>query len=243
MEEKEDRIYGYNDEVAMDACVVVAESYKLKIHALSTLNSRNTLERAEQLIAKTYKIKHTYLTEDYRLILKDASGQVYDFQKKALEELRMVRVQIKVYFKDADKVLDGLGFTALWDRAYSGKDQGALGKLLLTFGEHLHKYLPVFEKEGFDVEALKQLAGYGDKFTSIDSYQEIQKSETARMRQEAIKAFNDLYSEIIGICKIAQLFFIDDPVAHDMFVFKKVVERMNSTKRKKEKPEIIESES
>ena len=40
--------------------------------------------------------------------------------------------------------------------------------------------------------------------------------------------FNGIYDEVIGICKIASLFFLDNDLKKELFSFKKVVNDMNA---------------
>ena len=51
--------------------------------------------------------------------------------------------------------------------------------------------------------------------------------------------FNEIYNEIIGICKIASNFYQYDELKKDQFTFSKVVANMNATRKIGEQGEEI----
>ncbi|WP_025864779.1 hypothetical protein [Prolixibacter bellariivorans] len=66
--------------------------------------------------------------------------------------------------------------------------------------------------------------------------QETLKATTKEVTEEAITVFNEIYKEVIGICKIASSFYKDDKLKKEQFTFSKVVARMSAARKVAEEP-------
>ena len=51
------------------------------------------------------------------------------------------------------------------------------------------------------------------------------------LSDEALQEFNNIYVQVIGICKIASSYYQFDTLKKDQFTFTKVVNNMNATKK------------
>jgi hypothetical protein len=54
--------------------------------------------------------------------------------------------------------------------------------------------------------------------------------------QEAVDTFNGIYTDVMGICKIASKLYKNDPLKKDQFTFSKVARKMGTSIQKKATP-------
>ncbi len=78
---------------------------------------------------------------------------------------------------------------------------------------------------------LERVIGYADSMKQANVSQETLKEETKTVSQDITVIFNDIYNEIIGICKIASNYYKYDELKKDMFTFSKVVSNMNAARK------------
>lgn len=74
-----------------------------------------------------------------------------------------------------------------------------------------------------------------------NTLQEQMKSGTKVVTGEMIKRLNALYTQIIGICKIASDFYKNDPVKKEMFTFSKIVKHLGVSGKSSD--EVIDESS
>ena len=61
--------------------------------------------------------------------------------------------------------------------------------------------------------------------------QETKKETSKAVTQEARISFNQIYTEIIGVCKIASSFYQYDALKKELFTFGKVLSNMNAPRK------------
>jgi hypothetical protein len=80
------------------------------------------------------------------------------------------------------------------------------------------------------------IVAYATQLQQANLSQESLKSSTQEVSQEAVDTFNGIYSEVIGIGKIASKFYQNDRLKKDLFTFTKVVKKMGIAPKKEEEP-------
>ena len=176
----------------------------------------------------------TYLGMDSAVALRQSTKSVYIIVATAYADLAEVKVQIEEDFKDnpsqKNEILTTLGFTTYFVAAQN-KDQESLINLLFRFKTNL---TPVLSAEivakGTAQASLDNIIAYADQLKDADVSQEGNKAQRQVLTADAIIEFNDIYSKVISITRIAAKFYKNNPALSDQFSFTKVVSRMNNYK-------------
>lgn len=90
--------------------------------------------------------------------------------------------------------------------------------------------------KGTNPVLIDSIIGYASQLQEANLSQEGLKSSTKEVSQEAVDAFNAIYDEVMGICKIASKIYQDEPLKKEQFIFSKVVKKMGAPKGKDEDP-------
>jgi hypothetical protein len=94
--------------------------------------------------------------------------------------------------------------------------------------------------KGTNPELINTLIGYATELQQANTAQESLKQTSQMVSEEALVAFNGIYNEIIGVCKIASGFYKDEPLKKELFTFSKVVAKMGVASTNKEEQKITE---
>ena len=86
-------------------------------------------------------------------------------------------------------------------------------------------------EKGTNPELVDRIIGYANQLKQANVTQETLKETTKEVSNEAVAIFNEIYDEIIGICKIASNFYQYDSLKKEQFTFSKVVSNMNATRK------------
>ena len=91
-------------------------------------------------------------------------------------------------------------------------------------------------EKGTNPALIDRTIEYAGSLTNANVTQESLMVTTKEVSEEAIKVFNDLYAEIVGICKIAASYYKYEPLKKEQFTFNKVVAKMNGVRKDPEDP-------
>lgn len=134
------------------------------------------------------------------------------------------------------KGLKKLGFDKNLRSVQKG-DQEALIQLLYTFKKGLTDEMKTqITEKGTNPALIDRIIDYADQLKAANVSQETLKETTKTVSEEAVNVFNDIYDEVVGICKIASNFYQYEPLKKEQFTFSKVVANMNATKKVSEEP-------
>lgn len=167
--------------------------------------------------------------------LRGATQTLLSIQKQALKDLAEVKVQIAEDFKKEpikqNEILTQLGFTTYLKEAQKG-DQEALVQLLYKFKTNLTDNLKnEIVSKGTAESILTQTASYADTLKNADVTQETFKGTRKEITESALKAFNEIYDEIISVAKIASNFYKEEPVKKDLFSFTKINKTLSAQRK------------
>lgn len=229
---KESRNYNFKDVDMLLASKTIVETLKLNLADLSMARSTWTEDYVTQLAAKIDNAIENFLGLDKKKELRDTTASLATIQAPALRDLSFIKTQIEVDFgKNAIEIIKALGFDKNLRSVQKG-DQEALIELLYSFKKGLTDTVKtkIIEK-GTNPALIDRIIAYADQMKQANVSQETLKETTKTLSEEALKAFNEIYNEVIGICKIASNFFQFDTLKKEQFTFSKVVKNMNAAKK------------
>jgi hypothetical protein len=194
---------------------------------------QNTKKKINDIIQR-------HLGVDNAKTLRQATDIVKSIQATALLELAEIKVQIEQDFKPTpdkkEEILNQLGFTTYFSAASASKDQEALINLLYQYKANLTTELKnEIVLKGTAATALNNIVQYADSLKNADVTQEGTKGTKKEITEEAIQAFNEIYSTVSSIAIIAAKFYKGDATKKDLFSFNKVSKALNKPGPKKPK--------
>ncbi len=86
--------------------------------------------------------------------------------------------------------------------------------------------------KGTNPALIDNVIGYATQLSEANLAQESLKSTTKSVSETAVAALNEIYNEIIGICKIASAYYLHDEISKAQFTFSRVVANMNAGGKK-----------
>lgn len=229
---KINRSYNFKDVDMLLASKTIVETLKLNLSDLSMARSTWTEEFATQLATKIDAAIEKFLGLDKKKELRDTTANLASIQTPAMRDLSFIKTQIEVDFgKDAKQIIKTLGFDKNLRSVQKG-DQEALILLLYSFKKGLTSNLKtqIIEK-GTNPVLLDRIIAYADQMKQVNVSQETLKETTKTLSADALSVFNDIYTEIIGICKIASSFYQYDTLKKRQFSFTQVIKNMNSARK------------
>lgn len=228
----EKRNYSYSD---IDMCLasqIIAKSFSLNLAELATYRTTWTPEYATDLELRIDANIEEYLGIDPKKELKVASAILSSLTIPAKKDLAVFKTLVDIDFKKKSpkhtEILLLLGITKYLKAVQQG-EQGALIELLYTFKNNMTDALKTdVTAKGMNPNLVDRLLGFGSTIKSANINQESLKGTTKEISKEGVMAFNDMYGEIIGICKLSAKHFKKDSDKKELFTFKKVVAHMTS---------------
>ena len=169
----------------------------------------------------------TYLGIDSAKDLRNATQALKVIQANALKVLGDVKVQIEEDFIKTKvrqkELLNTLGFATYYTEASSNKSQEALVNLLFQFKKNMTAAIKTeITAKGTAAAQIDEVISYADALNNANVTQETFKSNRPTITEEAVKAFNDIYTDVKSIAKIAARFFKDQAAIKDTFSFTKI---------------------
>lgn len=231
------RKYNYKDVEMLMASKTVTASLTANLADLSLARTTWTNDYVIELTSKIDDAIENYLGLDKKKELRDASLRLAALQNPAMRDLSFIKTQIDVDFgTQAKEILKKLGFNTHLRSVQKG-NQEALIQLLYTFKKGLTDTLKAqITEKGTNPALIERIVNYTDQLKDANIVQEALKETTKVASAEAVKVFNGIYEEIVGICKIASSFYQYEPLKKEQFTFSKVVSNMNAARKTPEKP-------
>lgn len=189
----------------------------------------------DDLKTRIDKAIQDHLGVDSAKDLRQSTQALMGIQKQAIADLAECKVQITEDFKSdktrRDEILTELGFKTYHKDAQKG-DQEALINLLFQFKTNLTGTLKTeISTKGTPATLLDTIAGYADTLKNADVTQETFKGTRKTITATALKEFNEIYDQVISICKISNKFYKDQPHIQEQFSFNKVAGVLNAAKK------------
>ena len=186
----------------------------------------------EDLKTQIQNTTDTYLGKDAAQQMRQATQIVLGIQAQTLNDLAEFKVQIEQDFKNVPiqktEILTQLGFTTYHKLAQKG-DQEGLVSLLFQFKTNLNPTLNAeIVAKGTAQTTIDNIIGYADALKNANITQETYKGIRKEITDEAIRAFNLIYEQVISIAKISSNFYKNEKPKKELFSFAKVSSTLNS---------------
>lgn len=186
----------------------------------------------EDLKAKIETTTETYLGKDSAQQMRQSTQIVLGIQKQVLIDLAEFKVPVEEDFRknpiQKTEILTQLGFTTYHKISQKG-DQEGLVNLLFEFKKNLNPTLTAeIVAKGTSQNTIDKIVDYAQVLKNANIDQETFKGTRKEITDEAIKAFNEIYDEVISFAKIANIFYKTDKVKQQLFSFAKVSANLNS---------------
>ncbi len=230
----DNRLYHAKDVDMLVTAATIVESAIANKKLLQTKRSTWADPFFDDLKLKIETATQTFLGVDNAKDLRGATLALMVIQKQAVKDLAECKVQLSEDFKNdkssRDELMKQLGFASYLKDAQKG-DQEALINLLYQFKTNL---IPIVKNlivsKGTSKEILDTITGYADNLRSANVSQESFKGQRKTITVAAVNEFNDIYNQVISICKISAKFYKDEPAVKDQFSFTKVLKALNNLK-------------
>ncbi len=224
------RNYKGKDVEMLTTCSTIIESAITNQHKLVPKRSTWAAPYFENLKKRIDTAFANHLGIDNAKDQRQATQLLLGIQKQALKDLALAKVQIDADFKKEvsrrTEILKQLGFTTYLKDAQR-KDQEALINLLYMFKKNLPGLRAEIVAKGTDKVTLDAIVGYADTLKNANISQETFKGSKKAVTAEGLTEFNEIYDELIKICKIAAKFLTEEPHLKDQFTYSKVLKALN----------------
>lgn len=226
------RNYNCKDADMLLASKTIINNLFLNLAELSLLRSDWTVSYVDELDSRIDNAMDNYLGLDRKMELREATVIVTSIQASSLRDLAFMKAQIEVDFaKTAKMILKRLGYDKNYRGAYKG-DQEALIKLLYRFKDGMNGQLKEdMVSRGMNAELIDRIISYTDQLRETNVSRETLNEVTKNVSAQAIEVLNEIYNDVIEVCKIASNFYQYDSLKKDQFTFSKVVKNLNVAKK------------
>jgi hypothetical protein len=226
------RNYSCKDVDMLMTSKTIAESFKTNISELSTTRTDWTEQYATGLITRIDTAIETHLGIDAKKDLRNATATLASIQVPAKRDVSYFKTQIDEDFKKEtskrEEILKTLGFAKNLRGVQKG-NQESLILLLYAFRTNLTDALrQEITAKGLNPSLIDNIIGYADTFKQANVTQESFKGSTKEITQEVANVFNDIYDEIIGICKKASNYYQYEPLKKEQFTFAKALSNLGA---------------
>ena len=234
------RLYPYPDADTVIGCHIMAGNISKNLDELLQIDTSLSKPYVQNLMDRTRQgmIMLGMNPNEEKL---DATLELNNMIEPALKDLGITRKMIQVKFnkKEARQIFYKLGYDDYGKRAFLG-DQEHLINLHYAFREGMTETLKTrITATGINPVIIDRIISRTDELYDANVRQEGAKVTARAMNNETIDFCNELYKEVIGICKIAYSFYSRNPEKRSQFSFSRTIRNMNSgsTRRKDEEEE------
>lgn len=230
------RAYSYKDNVILIASIEIGKALLANIQELSMARNNRNEGYANNFINRVNNAMEQYLGLNKTEAQKKATEKVNEIHSSALKSVTFFKKQIEVDFDKAEakQILDNLGIPSTL-KALNNGDQEGMIQLLFAFKKGMTNELKQeITSKGMNPALIDGIINYTNQLKDAEVNQELLKTTTKEVSNEAVFAFNEIYSEAIGICKIASTFYQDNPLKKELFTFSKIVAKMTLIKKKQD---------
>jgi hypothetical protein len=224
------RKYKCSDVVMLVVLNSIAESFLACMAELSTIRLNWNAEYANQLKIRIANAVKDYLGLDPKKVLRNATIEVHAIQEPAVRDVAFLKSQLDVDFEQ-DKValkemLKTLGFGQYLTKIQKDNHEALIAFLQMFSNNITEDIKKSIVDKGTDPQLLDRIVGYSKPFTVAEMNQEALKTSTKELPANTITKLNELYTEAIGICKIAAKYYRGNPIKKEQFTFDAVLKKV-----------------
>jgi len=220
-----ERAYATKDVEMLIAIDIIVDAAIANKDFLQTKRSTWEDPYFEDIKEQIDTVVQTRLGVDNASQLRESTQAVNAIHVNAYKDLAEIKVQIAVDFADQSvrktEILNKLGFISHFTAA--AKNQEALINLLFQYKTSLTTELKAeIVAKGTAEETLEKAITHADALREANVTQEGNKGRRKAVTAEDIAAFNEVYTKVIGIAKIASNFYKGNPAMQEQFSFGKI---------------------
>jgi len=219
---KQSKLYSVKNVDMLFASQKICGSLRDNQPELVVIRTNWTMDYVDDLEQRITDAIHNYLGLDRFNALRNATQNLYQIITPAWRDLSFIRTQIKTDFgNESEFILKELGL-GNYTKA-SRNNQQQVCTLLMAFRRGMSDELKTrIEAKGTNPALIERIKNYGMAVIESNNEQEKMKQTSKALSHEAREALNDIYKDIISICKISASYYKDDPVKKELFIFSKV---------------------
>lgn len=223
------KVYSVKDVDMLFAAQGICHSLRDNQPELVTVRTNWTLDYIDNLEGRIKNAINNFLGLDCYNALRSSTHRLYQITTPAWRDLSFIRTQIKADFgAESEFILKELGLGSYTKS--NRNSQQELTSFLIAFRRGMSDELRTrIVSKGTNPELIDRLIDYATAVIEANNEQEKMKQTSKTLSHEARTALNDIYKEIIGICKIASSYYRDNPVKKEQFVFSKVTRRLGQS--------------
>lgn len=222
--------YKYEHIDMLLAASVVVQYFKQYVKELSYIRSYWTPEFADSLAMRIAKAMKDYLGVEYPVDLRKSIAKIVEISPTTRRDLAFVMRQIQELFskEESDAILNHLGYDRYFEEVIE-YDQESLVHLLLTFNSGMTPGLRrLITDHGINPPLIDRIHEHAGIFQFANQKHKQLKKEWHQPPEEAHDEFQNIYKEVMLICRIGAIFYQEEPDKRDLFIFAKVVHTINA---------------
>ncbi|MGM0530463.1 MAG: hypothetical protein ACQER7_03855 [Bacteroidota bacterium] len=222
--------YNYEHIDMLLAAGMVVQSFRKYVDDLSYIRTNWTREYADSLNERIDKVMKNYLGVTYPADLRKATDRIIEIRPTTRRDLAFIMREIKENFskEEADAILKYLGFD-LYINDVIDHDQESLINLLFTFKSGMTRGLKrLITGQGTNPPLIDRIMEHAGIFQQANQIQKQLKQYGHQPPNKAHQELQDIYKEVMLICKIGAVFYQEEPDKRDFFIFAKVVHSINA---------------
>jgi len=167
---------------------------------------------------------------------KESTQSLIQLGDQGVDLLNNMRVLIEVAYKKTpdrrDLIISNLGLTKLKNQT-NKYSKHLLSSVFNTFIHTIPDYKTEIIAQGVNENKINALTTLADQYIQAATTQVINKGQSVKLTTEQQLELNDLYAEIMAICKLGQNIFKDEPEKQALFNFTAIARRYKGTRQKK----------
>lgn len=163
---------------------------------------------------------------------KDATLAVEAIVETARKKAKNLYTDLyTVYVKDKTRlnfILQALGFTQYYAKACKGNQEHLEG-LLYAIKQNIETYRAELIAKEISADTIDALCNYAIRFNTVNTTQESEKSQVGDLTEKQQTELNDIYTEVMAICKLAKDIFSEEPAKQKMFFFSNIAKGFHNS--------------
>ena len=226
-----ERIFSYKTVDMLVGSLVVCENFKKTETEILAYRPSWADPMIPDLQTQINNAIRERLGMDPRAAQKLATIEIKTIMNDASAKLSNFKVQLSVDFADnkprLNWILNTLGFTQFF-KELGRKDQETLVQFLARYATGMTPALKIeIDNKGMTPGLIDEIIDSATVATNADVFQESMKEDSKINFEESIVEYNEIYTKIIGICKVLHNLFKDDKVKAQLFSFSHIINKMN----------------
>jgi hypothetical protein len=216
-------------------CRTIAESFKENIAELTEARNDWTPAYADDLIKRIDDAMSNYLGVDSRKDLRAATQALLNLQTPAQQDLVFFKTQVADDFRKdparRDEILRTLGFTQFQPYLHKGNHE-VLIQLLFTFSTNLTPEIRAEAiSKGMKEALIDRILSYARALAAANLSQETFKATWQEVSKDVNDVFNEIYAEVIGLCKKCSVFYRGNKLKRHHFSYSRVLANLGNGSR------------